>query len=40
VELICQEKDDVHAGCRTSIPPLEGLVNEKNGKGHVALETV
>jgi hypothetical protein len=41
VELICQEKEDVHGGCRTPIPPLEGLVNEKSGKsGHIALETV
>jgi hypothetical protein len=36
-----KEKEDVHAGCRTPIPPLEGLVNEKSGKsGHIALETV
>jgi hypothetical protein len=41
VELICQETEDVHGGCRTPIPPLEGLINEKSGKsGHIALETV
>jgi hypothetical protein len=41
VELICQETEDAHGGCRTPIPPLEGLINEKSGKsGHIALETV
>jgi len=41
VELIRQEKEDFHAGCRTPIPPLEGLISEKSGKsGHIALETV